>query len=81
MPLPAHLQPLCTAFIRGLDAVLGDKLHAVYLYGAIAFPEADASGDVDFHVIVREPLTDIKREGSRTCMPRSPATIRPRAPI
>jgi len=38
MPLPAHLEPLCAAFTCGLDAVLGDKLHAVYLYGAIAFP-------------------------------------------
>jgi hypothetical protein len=63
VPLPAHLEPLCTAFIRGLDAVLGAKLCAVYLYGAIAFPEGDASGDVDFHVIVREPLTDIEKTG------------------
>ena len=63
MPLPAHLEPLCAAFIRGLDAALGDKLHAVYLYGAIAFPEADASGDVDFHVMIREPLTDTEQAG------------------
>jgi len=63
MALPAHLEPLCTAFIHGLDAVLGDKLYAVYLYGAIAFPEADASGDVDFHAIVREPLTSVEMAG------------------
>jgi len=63
MPPPTHLEPLCTAFIRGLDAVLGDKLYAVYLYGAIAFPEADAGGDVDLHAIVREPLTDVEKAG------------------
>ena len=63
MPLPAHVKPLCTAFIRGLDTVLSDKLYAVYLYGALAFPEADATGDVDFHVIVREPLTDVETTG------------------
>ena len=63
MPLPARLEPLCAVFIRGLDAALGDKLHAVYLYGAIAFPEADASGDVDYHVIIREPLTGAEKTG------------------
>jgi hypothetical protein len=63
MPPPAHLEPLCAAFVHGLDAVLGDKVCAVYLYGAITFPEADASGDVDYHVIVREPLSGAEKAG------------------
>jgi hypothetical protein len=33
-------------------------LFAVYLYGAWAFPEGTARGDVDLHVILTEPLDD-----------------------
>jgi len=38
-----------------------EKLHAVYVYGAVTFPETDYTGDVDFHVIVTEPLTEAER--------------------
>jgi hypothetical protein len=43
--------------------VLGVKLYGVYLLGAVAFPGGDASGDLDFHVIVHEPLTDAEIAG------------------
>jgi hypothetical protein len=56
--LPERIQDLCLAFLRGLEAALGAKLYGVYLYGALAFPEAGATGDIDFHVILKKPLTD-----------------------
>jgi hypothetical protein len=58
MNIPNEIQDLCQAFLRGLDAVLDAKLYAVYLYGALAFPEGGATGDVDFHVILTQPPND-----------------------
>jgi len=58
MEVPEELHDLCHAFLRGLDAALGDKLYGVYLYGALAFPEAGATGDIDFHVILTERPND-----------------------
>jgi len=52
------IRDLCQALSRGLDATLGDKLYGLYVYGAAAFPESGPTGDIDFHVILREPLTD-----------------------
>jgi hypothetical protein len=54
--LPKETRDLCRAFLHGLQTVLGPKLHAVYLYGAVAFPEGGATGDIDFHVILRDKL-------------------------
>ena len=51
------------AFVDGLDAVLGDKLFGVYLYGAVAFPESGPTRDINFHVILRETLTDGESAG------------------
>ncbi len=55
---PAEIRALCNAFLDGLKSVLGRKLHGVYLYGATAFPDGGAIGDVDFHVIVAAALDD-----------------------
>lgn len=63
MQLPADLQVLCDAFLHGLEAVLGDKLYGVYLYGALTFPEGGAGGDVDFHVLLRQVLTGEEKTG------------------
>jgi hypothetical protein len=38
-----------------LNLILEEKLYGVYLYGAVASPEGGGVGDVDFHVILREP--------------------------
>jgi hypothetical protein len=56
-----EIRDLCTAFLEGLESILGAKLHAVYLYGALTFPETEYTGDVDFHVIVTEPPTETER--------------------
>jgi hypothetical protein len=52
---------LCQALLRGLEVALGEKLHSIYLYGALAFPEAGATGDIDFHAILTETPDDRER--------------------
>jgi hypothetical protein len=56
--IPEGIHGLCEAFVDGLTAALGGKLYGVYLYGAWAFPEGTKRGDIDFHVILREALSD-----------------------
>jgi hypothetical protein len=56
MNLPDKIQELCQALLDGLDAALSDKLAGIYLYGALTFPEGGSTGDIDFHVILGEPL-------------------------
>jgi len=58
MKIPNEIQDLCQALLRGLNAALGEKLFGVYLYGALAFPEGGATGDIDFHVILKETLNE-----------------------
>ena len=58
MDIPEGLQGFCVAFVSGLNAVLGENLNGVYLYGAWAFPEGTKRGDIDFHVILRRALSD-----------------------
>jgi len=57
MKPPDQIRGLCEAFLDGLEAALRGKLHAVYLYGAVAFPDGGAIRDVDYNVIIKEPLT------------------------
>jgi hypothetical protein len=59
--MKSEVRDLCQAFADGLRDSLREKLHAVYVYGAVTFPETDYTGDVDFHVIVTEPPTEAER--------------------
>ena len=61
MELREDIQGLCVALLSGLNAALEEKLFGVYVYGAAAFPDAVPTGDIDFHVILREPLNDQER--------------------
>jgi hypothetical protein len=63
MHIPQQLQGFCSAFLGGLEAVLGRKLFAAYLYGAWAFPESRAKGDIDLQVILRDPLSEEEKAG------------------
>lgn len=56
MALHGEIQPLCDALLIGLQRILGEKLYALYLFGAVAFPETTHTGDIDFHVLLEEPL-------------------------
>ncbi len=57
----SEIRDLCQTFVDGLRAVLQQKLYAVYIYGAVTFPETEHTGDVDFHVIVTEAPTAPER--------------------
>lgn len=58
MKPPAYIQDIYQNFLDLLRAALGDKLYGVYLYGAVAFPETVHTGDIDFHVNLKGPLTE-----------------------
>lgn len=61
--LPSDVSAVLRAFLDGLDGILADNVLAVYLYGAIAFPDSqDQIQDIDFHVILRSSLDDRQRE-------------------
>jgi hypothetical protein len=57
-----ELNALCQALVSGLRGILGEGLHAAYVYGAMAFPETEDTGDVDFHVILRRRPSEAERE-------------------
>lgn len=63
MDVPTEIQPLCQAFLAGLDRALGEKLVAVYLHGAMAFPEGGATGDLDVHVVLGGALSESEKVG------------------
>jgi hypothetical protein len=58
MTAKEQVRAISEVFVRGLRAILGGKLHGLYIYGAAAFPDNLPTGDIDFHVILTEPLTD-----------------------
>lgn len=49
------------AFVDGLEAILGEKLHGAYVFGAAAFTDVLPTSDIDFHVILKDILTDHER--------------------
>ncbi len=56
---PTSIQlAFCDTFKSGIYKIVGDKLHSFYLYGAMLFPRPAAwRVDVDFHVILTQPLS------------------------
>ena len=52
---------LTGSFTVGLRHILGGNLVGAYVYGAAAFADGTPLGDVDFHVIVRQPLDECER--------------------
>ena len=57
-----EIETIIGEFTDGLRKVLGEKLHAAYVYGAAAFPETLPTGDIDFHVILKNPLTAVEKQ-------------------
>jgi hypothetical protein len=53
--LPAAARAAAAALRAGLTATFGQDLHALYLYGAVTFPETEGTGDLDFHAILARP--------------------------
>ncbi len=61
--LPNNIREIGQAFADGLLDVLGDKLYSATIYGAAAFLDTLPTGDIDFHVILTESLTEAERTG------------------
>ena len=55
--LQPKIQDMVQALLEELKTTLGENLYAVYLYGAIAFPESRYFGDIDCHVILNHRLS------------------------
>lgn len=47
---------------KGLQEVLGEKLYAAYVYGAAAFDDSLPTGDIDFHIILKDHLTYTEKQ-------------------
>jgi hypothetical protein len=61
------VRQLVTSFREDLVSVLGRKLIAIYLFGSIAFPGFEPrSGDIDFYVLFRHPLTPAEKRRLQT---------------
>jgi type I restriction enzyme S subunit len=66
MPIPEHLQPILAELKRGLEAIYGDRLKAVVLFGSQARGEATPDSDVDVAVVldaVEDSYQEIDRVG------------------
>jgi len=61
MTIEGQVSAIGRAFVYGLRRILGDKLYGLYIYGAAAFPDDLPTGDIDFHVILTDSLTDDER--------------------
>jgi protein associated with RNAse G/E len=60
--LPPGVEPVCSAYLSGLRRILGDTLHGLYLYGAVAFPEAGPTGDLDLHAMLNQAPDRAQRQ-------------------
>jgi hypothetical protein len=61
MTIKEQVSAIGEVLVDGLRRILGDKLYGLYIYGAAVFPDDVPTGDIDFHAIVAEPLTDDER--------------------
>jgi hypothetical protein len=61
--LASDIRQLIASFRIGLINTLGRNLIAIYLLGSIAFPRFEpGSGDIDFYVLLRRPLTPTEKK-------------------
>ena len=56
--LPARSRSAAAALASEMATALCGALHALYLYGAVTFPESEGAGDLDYHAIMSGPISD-----------------------
>ena len=61
MTIARQVSAIGKAFSEGLKSILAGKLYGAYIYGAAALPDTVSTGDIDFHVILKDELTDGER--------------------
>ena len=54
--LPTNVRKVCQAFVGGLEVILDENLHGIYMHGASVFPDSGPIQDIDCHVILKGPL-------------------------
>jgi len=59
--LPASVRAAAAALGSGLADAFGGGMHALYLYGAVTFPESEGTGDLDYHAIMSGPVAGPER--------------------
>lgn len=59
--LPAPIRNAAATLGSELAEALGGGLHALYLYGAVTFPESEGVGDLDYHVIMSGAVSGSER--------------------
>ena len=53
--LPAPARTAAATLRDEVRVAFGASLHALYLYGAVVFPESEGTGDLDYHAILTGP--------------------------
>ncbi len=61
MTIQEQVSAIGQAFVHGLRRILRNKLYGLYIYGAAAFPDDVPTRDIDFHVILTDPLAEEER--------------------
>lgn len=61
-----ELNAILGQLTRGVQAVLGPNLVGAYLQGSFACGDADEHSDVDFLVVIGQPLSEIERKALQT---------------
>ncbi len=59
--IPPEFRIILNDFSKGLQLILGKKLYGIYVHGALVFDRKIGIGDVDSHVILKNPLNKEER--------------------
>ena len=62
MDTQEQINPFIGEFQKYLRIVLREKFHAAFVHGAAAINDSLPTGDMDFHVIMEDHLTDTEKQ-------------------
>ena len=62
--LPSNARKVCQAFVGGLEDILDENLHGIYMHGASVFPDTGPIQDIDCHVVLERPLSGLNKDAT-----------------
>ena len=62
--LPSDARKVCQAFVGGLEEILDENLHGIYMHGASVFPDTGPIQDIDCHVVLERPLSGRNKDAT-----------------
>lgn len=62
--LPSNARKVCQAFVGGLEDILDENLHGIYMHGASVFPDTGPIQDIDCHVVLERPLSGRNKDAT-----------------